>query len=96
MAISAARKYSDDDYGTCRYIFETRTNNGTWQGSRVAINETAAILTIARAKRVCLLNLIDDDVNAMVDGHTVKLSGLGEKTAEEAIRLGIAAITAPT
>lgn len=85
----ASRSYTAEDYGACRWIVENRGAD-----MKAPIDETplSGHLTVAMAERLALLRLLDGPQNGMYDGLEVRLSGLGDKTGEEAIRLGIAAI----
>ena len=83
----ASRKYTNEDFGTCRWILENYSVGVT------APIVTAGPLTPARAARIRLLNLGDGAVVGAVNGDQQRLAGLGIKTAREAQRLGIAAVT---
>ena len=87
-----SRGYTTEDYGTARYALENRALDGTLNGLRTAISNVGASFTVTRVQRLRRLNLIDGDELATTDGEFVKLAGLGVKTAEEAIRLGIASV----
>ena len=80
------RDYTQRDYAVCRYILENAT-----VGLRAPINDAGTALTIADVLRLRLLRLADGPVGVAVDGELVRMAGLGQKTASEAIRLGIAA-----
>lgn len=86
------RAYSTADYGTARFVYENRLLDGSPDSHRAAISEIGLSLTIARVQRLKRLNLIDGDELTTADGDLVKLTGLGVKTAKEAIRLGIASV----
>ena len=88
-----ARKYSTRDYGSARYAFDNRAFDGTLNGLRTAINNAGGAFTVTDVQRLRRLNLVDGDELKTTDGEFVKLAGLGIKTAEEAIRLGIPANT---
>ena len=86
--IFANRRYTAEDYGACRWIWEVRS-------VRMRANVTTlGPLTPTIASRLALLNLVDGDNHNLADGDTVRLTGLGVKTAKEAQRLDVAAITA--
>lgn len=87
-----SRNYSAADYGACRYVWENRLLAGSPNSQRTAV-ATLGPLTVALAERLKRLNLLDGDEAVTVDGDLVRLSGLGVKTAKEALRLGIAAAT---
>ena len=87
------RSYSTRDYGTCRFAFENRAFDGTLNGLRTAVNDVGTAFTISDVQRLRRLNLVDGDELKTTDGEFVKLTGLGIKTAEEAVRLNIAATT---
>lgn len=87
-----SREYLADDYASARYCIDNLTGGGTANAMRTAV-ATLGPLTVARAQRLKRLNLLDGDELATADGELVRLTGLGVKTAKEAIRLGIAAAT---
>ena len=83
----ASRKYTAEDFGTCRWILENYSAGVT------APIATLGPLTPARAARIRLLNLGDGATEGATDGDQQRLSGLGVKTGKEAQRLGIAAVS---
>lgn len=85
----ASKAYTDEDFGACRYVLE----NNVGPGSYYASVATLGPLTPAIAARLQLLKLADGIPAAVADGDVLRLAGLGVKTAHEAVRLGIAAIT---
>ena len=87
-----SRKYTAEDYGSCRWVKENNVGPGLYSGT-VA---TAGPLTPARADRLVLLNLADGPTGTLqqrANGDVIRLAGLGVKTAEEAVRLGFPAVT---
>ena len=86
----ASKKYTLEDYGSCRWILENRT-----QGMRAPIDNTGA-LTVTQVQRLRLLNLVDGAPENTQNAELVRLAGLGVKTAEEAVRLGYPANVDPT
>lgn len=85
----SARNYTDDDFGSCRYVLENNVGPGLYY----ATVETLGPLTPARAARLKLLNLADGITESTSDGDVIRLAGLGVKTANEAVRLGKPAVT---
>lgn len=79
-----SRAYTVTDYGACRYVLE---NPG-------AVVGTPLSLSIAVVQRLKLLNLVDGVAESTSTGEVVHLAGLGVKTAREAQRLGIVAVSA--
>lgn len=85
----SARNYTLDDYGACRWVKENNVGPGLYYGTVATLGP----LTPARAARLKLLNLADGVTESTSDGDVIRLAGLGVKTANEAERLGIAAVT---
>ena len=86
--MSESRRYTTTDYGACRHIIENRV------GMYAPIDETplTGALTVEMCRRLAKLRLLDGPQDEMYDGRQVRLAGLGEKTGQEAIRLGIPSI----
>ena len=84
-----SRKYSARDYGTCQYAQENvqaSTVNGL---QRTLIFDAGGAFTTADVRRLRRLNLIDGDELSTFDLEWVRLSGLGQKTADEGRRLSV-------
>lgn len=95
MTIHESRKYTATDLGACRYIKENPTGGGTY-GRFYADVAAAGPLTPAIAQRLERIKLAEGagpSVPTIADGTQVWLTGLGQKQAAEAVRLGVPAIS---